>query len=151
MARELPHNIVIDNAPDEADRTFLVERIREFNDRISPYHRAAREEGVRPLAFFARDEEGQIVAGLTAELYWGWMFVDDLWVHESLRGLGYGSRLLAMAETEARKRDCERAWLRTFSFQARAFYEKYGYRVVGQLDDYPPGEAFYWMRKDMVT
>jgi hypothetical protein len=23
-----------------------------------------------------------------------------------------------------------------------------GYRVVGQLDDYPPGQIFYWMRKD---
>ena len=89
------------------------------------------------------------MAGLTAELYWGWMFVDDLWVHESLRHQGYGSRLLAAAEEEAQKRGCARVWLRTFSFQARAFYEKYGYRVVGQLDDYPPGEVFYWMRKDM--
>jgi hypothetical protein len=37
--------------------------------------------------------------------------------------------------------------LETFSFQARGFYEKCGYKVVGQLDDCPPGQRFYWMYK----
>ena len=148
MTQETNVDVEITDTPDAADRTFLEERIREFNDRTSPYHRAARESGLQPLGIFVRDEVGQIVAGLSADLYWGWMFIDDLWVHESLRGQGYGSRLLAQAEEEARKRRCKRVWLRTFSFQARSFYERYGYRVVGQLDDYPPGEAFYWMRKD---
>ena len=32
--------------------------------------------------------------------------------------------------------------------KARGFYEKFGYRVVGQLDEYPPGHAFFWMAKD---
>jgi hypothetical protein len=27
-------------------------------------------------------------------------------------------------------------------------YEKFGYRVVGEMTDLPPGGAFYWMRKD---
>ncbi len=29
--------------------------------------------------------------------------------------------------------------------QARGFYEKHGYRVIGQVDDYSPGH----MRKDL--
>ena len=33
--------------------------------------------------------------------------------------------------------------------EARGFYEKCGYRVIGQLDEYPPGGSFYWMRKDL--
>jgi hypothetical protein len=53
-----------------------------------------------------------------------------------------------MAEGEARARGCSRAKLRTFSFQARGFYEKEGYRIVGELRDDPPGKIFYWMRKD---
>lgn len=40
--------------------------------------------------------------------------------------------------------------LRTFGFQARGFYEKQGYRVVGALEDYPPGNAMFWMRKDLA-
>jgi GNAT superfamily N-acetyltransferase len=150
VALDKAYDLIVTNAPEAADRAFLEARIREFNDLTSPHHRASRQGGVQPLGIFARDEQGQVVAGLSAEMYWGWMFVDDLWVHESLRGQGYGSRLLALAEEEARSCGCGRAWLRTYSFQARGFYEKYGYRVVGELADYPPGEAFYWMRKDFA-
>ncbi len=35
----------------------------------------------------------------------------------------------------------------TYSFQARGFYEKLGYRLAGQIDDYPPGRSYYWLRK----
>jgi len=56
---------------------------------------------------------------------------------------------MGMAEGEARARGCQQAWVRTFRFQARGFYERLGYRVVGVLEDYPPGDALYWMRKDL--
>ena len=52
------------------------------------------------------------------------------------------------AEQEARRRGCRYAQLTTYSFQARGFYEKLGYSVVGQMDDYPPGRRSLWMRKD---
>ena len=57
--------------------------------------------------------------------------------------------MLDAAEAEARARGCLRARLSTFDFQARGFYEKQGYRVVGTLADYPPGGAMYWMRKEL--
>jgi ribosomal protein S18 acetylase RimI-like enzyme len=75
--------------------------------------------------------------------------VEDLWLCNSLRGQGIGRRLVSMAEAEARSRGCSRVWLRTFGFQARGFYEKLGYGVVGVLEDYPPGNELYWMRKDL--
>jgi hypothetical protein len=53
-----------------------------------------------------------------------------------------------IAETEVKSRGCSHAFLSTYSFRARGFYEKFGYRVVGQLDDYPPGQSYYWMRKN---
>lgn len=141
-------SIVLVENPSTAERQFLVDQIRAFNDRVSPHHREYRA-GFETLGIWVRDASGEILAGLTADLYWGWLFVDDLWVHESLRRQRYGSELLRRAETEALKRGCTRSWLRTFSFQARGFYERHGYRVVGQLDDYPPGETFYTLRKDL--
>jgi hypothetical protein len=37
----------------------------------------------------------------------------------------------------------------SFSFQAPGFYEKLGYRTFGVLEDYPPGQAQVWLRKDL--
>ena len=37
---------------------------------------------------------------------------------------GYGTKLMCMAEDEARKRGCHAAHLGTYSFQALPFYQK---------------------------
>lgn len=88
------------------------------------------------------------MGGLIGSTYWGWLELDTLWVAEELRRHGYGRTLLRMAEAEARARGCARVMLTTYSFQARGFYAKEGYRVVGELADYPPGSTYYCMRKD---
>jgi hypothetical protein len=41
--------------------------------------------------------------------------------------------------------------LDTREFQARPFYERAGYRVFGELSDFPPGWKAYWMEKSLVT
>jgi len=47
-------------------------------------------------------------------------------------------------------RGAQHSFLTTFAFQARGFYEKHGYTVAGTLEDYPPGSAYFWMRKDLA-
>jgi hypothetical protein len=49
------------------------------------------------------------------------------------------------------RRGCTRAHTSTYAFQALAFYQRHGYQVIGQLDDYPDGYTFYWLRKDFVV
>lgn len=144
-------DFTLTNMPDASDREYIHERIKAFNDRVSRYHRAVRGSGGAPLCIFVRDAQRRLVGGLTADTYWNWLEIDDLWLEEALRRRGLGRKLLSIAENEARRRGCTSAFLQTFSFQARGFYEKQGYRVVGQLDDYPPGEVFYWMRKDLTN
>ncbi|GAB4447614.1 MAG: hypothetical protein Kow0031_30180 [Anaerolineae bacterium] len=146
----MSYTIQLTHAPTPEERTHLHDHLREFNRVTSPWHRAAREPGaIEPLALFVRDAAGQIIGGLTADTYWdSWLEIADLWLDESLRGQGLGAELLRRAETEAMVRGCIRAHLQTFSFQARGFYEKYGWRVVGAMEDFPPGQTFYWMRKE---
>lgn len=41
------------------------------------------------------------------------------------------------------------AFLTTFDFQARTFYEEKGYQIVGEIKDYPPGGSYFTMVKDL--
>ncbi len=91
--------------------------------------------------------EGQPVGGLLGYTNWEWLFVKILWVTQELRGSGVGRQLLLAAEAEARQRGCRHAHLDTFSFQALGFYERLGYRVFGQLEDYPVGHTRYFLQK----
>jgi ribosomal protein S18 acetylase RimI-like enzyme len=131
------------------DRSYIHEQIKAFNDGASPHHQVVRNGGVQTLDIFIRDGEGHLCGGLIGATYWGWLEVEDLWLGSSLRGQGLGRRLVSMAEAEARARGCSRVWLRTFGFQAQGFYEMLGYRVVGVLEDYPPGDRLCWMRKEL--
>jgi len=61
--------------------------------------------------------------------------------------LGYGRKLIQLAEYEAQRRGCEHAYLDIFDFQSRGFYEKLGYELFGQLEGYPPGHTKYFLQK----
>lgn len=150
MASFGPYHLTQTDVAVDADRAFLVAQLRQFNGQRSPQHLHIRAHPPQPLDLFLRNDAGAIVGGLIAATYWSWLTIDDLWLREDLRAGGYGRQLLAHAERSARNRGCAHASLTTFSFQARGFYEKAGYRVVGQLTDYPPGETYFWLRKDFL-
>lgn len=99
------------------------------------------------LAFTARDPSGGLVGGLYGNTAWRWLFVDLLWVDTPFRRQGLGRRLLRAAEAAARARGCTRAYLDTFDFQARPFYEREGYVVFGTQDGYPPGHRKFYLGK----
>lgn len=103
-----------------------------------------------PLAILLRDEREAILGGAFGDIWGGWLELTFLWVAEPLRGQGYGGRLLRAAEDEAKEQGCRGVFLTTFSFQARPFYEKFGYEVVGKIQDYPAGHSFFFMKKTLA-
>ena len=105
--------------------------------------------GHTPLNIVEYDEEGNIIGGIIGGTYWGWMYVDILWVHEDHRGKGIGSMLLIEAEKEARARGCHHVHLDTMSWQAPEFYKKHGYTVIGILPDIPKGNQKYLLMKEL--
>jgi len=105
------------------------------------------ESSYRPIAFAIEDERGQIMGGLSGATAYGWLFVELLFVPEALRGQGVGTRLIQLAEAEAIARGCHSAWLDTFEFQARGFYERLGYTCFGELKNYPTGSRFFMSRR----
>ncbi len=137
----MTHTIELSDAGDDAIRRAIARPLIEFN------HRQTGRSDYRPLAVVVRDDSGAVTGGLWGRTAYGWLYVELLVVPETLRGRGVGSEMMRAAEAEAVARGCRHAWLDTFEFQARGFYERLGYRCFGELPDYPPGFARYFMTK----
>lgn len=106
-----------------------------------------RERDYQPLYLTLRDADGEIQGGLYGATMWGWLLIDGLWVGEALRGRGFGRQLLEAAEVVAVQRGCRGAWLGTFDFQARSFYERHGYQVFAKLPGFPEGHTHFHLSK----
>jgi GNAT superfamily N-acetyltransferase len=101
----------------------------------------------RPVGISIRDRAGRLVGGLKGTTGLGWLHVAVLWLDKACRGRGLGAELLRRAESLAGERGCRGVCLTSFSFQAPGFYLRHGYEVFGQLDDYPPGQSLFFLRK----
>lgn len=121
----------------------LHERMRETNTARSAVLRELRgsaDDEEFPLHVWLVDEStGALAGGLAAHVWARWLHVDLLWIDETHRGTGLGTRLLTEAEDLARARGCTHARLETWDFQAPAFYRRQGYDLAGHIPDYPPG------------
>lgn len=123
------------------------EAVRAISAGLGSFNVArAGERDYRKLNLILRQGE-TVVGGLIGHSSRRWLFVEMLWVDESLRGQGWGSRLLAQAEALARERNCIGAYLDTYSFQAPAFYLRHGYAVFGELADFPPPHRRLFLHK----
>jgi GNAT superfamily N-acetyltransferase len=129
------------NEPAQEDVEFLDGQINAFN------MAAVGSYDAQLLAAFARHPERGIVAGVSGYTWARFCEIQLLWVHSDLRSQGYGSRLLGMAEDEARARGCGLITLGSYTFQAPGFYQRHGYQVVGTVPDCPPGHAHVYLMK----
>ena len=135
---------VVEVEPDPGHVQYLEDRIYEFNSAVT---------GITDgewLAIFVRDVNRRIVAGIAGNTWGRCLEIRQLWVESSQRKQRLGTKLLAAAEQEARRRGCEQVLLMTFAFQALAFYAKHGFEVIASVDDHPLGHANLLLRKRLV-
>lgn len=142
-ALQPPPRITVTDRPSDADLACILEGLIGFNAAlVGPAQR-------RTLAVIVSAEDGTPQGGLSGFTAWGWLFIEKFWIAETLRGQGLAARLLAEAEAEAVRRGCHGAWLDTFNPEARKVYERAGYRVFGELPDFPTGHARVFLRKSL--
>jgi len=132
--------IEVTDAQNEHDDAFVVSQLRAYNA-------AFTVKDFKLLRVFARDADGSVVGGLLADTYWQYLEVHVVWVSEAHRNAGHASQLLNAAENEARQRGCKHAFLDTFSFQARGFYEKLGYSEFGRLEEFSGKHERHYLHK----
>ena len=113
--------------------------------------RTGMSELGRQLSVFIRNSDDEIVGGLVGIMFGGWLYISLLWIEKSIRGNGYGTKLMGMAEREAAEAGCNYVHLDTYSFEAKPFYEKLGYELFAKLDDYPSGHCKYFLKKQLAS
>ena len=129
--------------PSKKEIDFVRKSLLQFNDNC------VGNDNHTPLNLIEYNNDGNIIAGIIGGTYWGWMYVDILWVQESYRKKGIGTKLLLEAEKEAARRGCHHVHLDTMSWQAPDFYKKHGYEVIGILPDIPSGNKKYLLMKPL--
>lgn len=131
--------------------TPAAEEVALIGQNLTAYNDAdVGPSGRRVLAVTVRDEAGALLAGISGYTGWGWLYVQWLWVHESLRGQGMAGQMLTAAEDEARARGCHSAWIDTFNPIAEKAYTRQGYAVFGELPDFPVGRSRKFLQKRLT-
>jgi GNAT superfamily N-acetyltransferase len=134
--------LVLTDAPTADDLSIISDSLDGFNVETTGLHDRV------PLAVLVHDPvTGETVGGLTGRTSMGLWIVDLLYLPESLRGSGVGTRLLAEAEAEACRRGCTSGVLYTISFQAPEFYKRYGWVEFGRIPCLPEGTSRIFLTK----
>lgn len=116
---------------------------------MAQHAKSGHERKSEKFNFFLKDEAGKVCGGVICTCLWNGMEIDSLWVEESLRGQGWGTKLMNAAEAEGRKRGCTFAYTNTFTWQAPEFYKKLGYEIYGKLENFPEGNTLSYVRKNI--
>ena len=139
------YRLAIADTPNEAVRAAILQGLAKHNRAY------VGEPNMRPLVVVIDNPcGGDICGGLWGRTAWDWLYIELLYVSEQARGLGLGKRMIQAAETESLRRNCHSAWVDTYSFQARAFYERLGYKLFGTLDSYPMGHKRFFLQKQFL-
>ena len=102
-----------------------------------------------PLGYKFTDEQGELVAGISGCVFGNWLMISWLWCSDSARGKGLADKLLTALEQAAIELGATTSQLDTLDFQAKPFYEKRGYSVKYQLNNYPRSGTRYFMEKPL--
>ena len=124
---------------------------QRLSDELDAFNAAAMSDAgpQRELTVRVDDEVG--LCGGASGWTWGTAAgIGLMWVREDARSTGVGARLLEAFEAEAAHRGVRYVYVTSFTFQAPAFYERYGYVELARWEALPvPGEADVHLRKEL--
>lgn len=119
---------------------------------IAEYAKQMKDHApIEEFAFFIKDSSGEILGGCNGAMYYGCLYIDQLWIEESLRGQGYGTKLIQKAEELSIEKGYLFSTVNTADWEGLDFYKKLGYRVEFERHGYVKDTVLYFLRKDFHT
>ncbi|PJD96249.1 MAG: GNAT family N-acetyltransferase [Legionella sp.] len=127
------------------------DEIQILTDGITQY--AKLEKGQPPIesfAFFVCNEANQILGGCNGSIYYGCLYIDQLWIDESLRNKKIGTQLMQSAEKLGKEKGCLFSTVNTMDWEALGFYQRLGYEIEHQRFGYFSDSILFFMKKDFI-
>ena len=134
------YKVVVDYTPSDEDNAVVREGLIVSNEKIIG-------ERDKEFSIFLKNASGKVFGGIQVFFDSETIYIDTLWVEESLQKQGYGKKLLEAAEREAIKHGCIYCTVDTWDFQAEGFYLKNGYERIGELKNYWHEHSKLFLRK----
>jgi ribosomal protein S18 acetylase RimI-like enzyme len=104
---------------------------------------------IRPFSIFIKDQKEQVLGGASGTLFYGSLYVDSLWVDETLRNQGWGKKLMYEAEKIGREHGALFVTLNTMDWEALPFYQKLGYSIEFTRKGYEKDSKMFMLRKNL--
>ena len=135
-------NLSFDDKPTKAE-------IRTFHDGLVNYNSNFVPDDFERHFIVVKSDNGNVIAGIEFETYWGRSFIHNLWVEDGFRKIGLGTELLARVEKVVKSKNCHGVEVSTMTFQAKEFYEKNGFRCIGKFENFTDGHECLFFSKDI--
>jgi GNAT superfamily N-acetyltransferase len=104
---------------------------------------------IRPFSIFIKDQNGRIFGGASGTLFYGSLYVDSLWIDQTLRHQGWGTKLMHEAEKMGREHGASFVTLNTMDWEALPFYQKLGYSTEFTREGYEKNSKMFMLRKNL--
>jgi GNAT superfamily N-acetyltransferase len=136
--------LTLTDQPTDSDEKIIASGLADYNAMKAGYR------DWRPPAALLRDPDtGETLGGMIGRTSYGLLFIDLVYLPETMRGQDIGGALLRMMEDEGARRGCQSAFLFTITYQAPGFYARHGWTEFGRIACDPPGTARVFMTKTL--
>jgi GNAT superfamily N-acetyltransferase len=136
--------LTLTDQPTDGDENVIQGGLADYNTEQTGYR------DWRPVAALLRDPQtNATLGGMIGRTSYGLLFIDLVYLPETVRGQNIGARLLRMMEEEGARRGCKSGFLLTITYQAPGFYQRCGWSEFGRIACDPPGSARVFMTKTL--
>lgn len=104
---------------------------------------------IRRFGIFIKNNNEEVIGGVTGFSYYGCLYIDMLWIQKEKRHLGYGTELVLEAEKIGKQRNCSFTTVNTMDWEALPFYQKLGYEIEFTREGYDKNSKLYFLKKKL--
>ena len=144
QCRPIPYEI-LDGTEEDVD--FICDQL---DDGFNAKHLDVTDHGYIKINRKLINKDGKVVAAIMAgvdEINIGWVW--KIWVDEEYRHQGLGTLLLKHFEKKAKEKGATTInSLEIYEWNIN-FFVKAGYKINGELSDFPKGHTYYLIQKDI--